>query len=63
MAIRFECKDYGFECEFSIEGRGGSFIAQLRTHFADKHGIDYTSDAVIQTLVNKGHTRESVMND
>lgn len=61
MTIRLECKDYGFECEFSIEGRKSlSMIEQLREHFETEHGIDYSTDAVIQMIVNRGHSRDSI---
>lgn len=64
MTIRLECKDYGFECEFSIEGRKSlSLIEQLREHFETEHGIDYSTDAVIQMIVNRGHSRDSIRNE
>ena len=64
MTIKLECKDYGFECEFILEGRKSlSLIEQLREHFETEHGIDYSTDAVIQIIVNKGHSRESIRNE
>ena len=61
MTIKLECKDYGFECDFSIEGRKSlSLIEQLREHFETEHGIDYSTDAVIQMIVNRGHSRDSI---
>ena len=53
MTLKLECKDYGFECEFILEGKKSlSLIEQLRAHFDDEHGIDYSTDAVIQMIVN-----------
>lgn len=64
MTIKLACSDYGFECSFSLEGRKSlSLIKQLQDHFESEHGIDYSVDAVIQMIVNKGHSRESIRNE
>lgn len=64
MTIRLSCKDYGFECEFVLEGKKSlSLIEKLREHFDEEHGIDYSTDAVIQMIVNRGHSRESIRNE
>ncbi|MFQ5572977.1 MAG: DUF1059 domain-containing protein [Nitrosopumilaceae archaeon] len=60
MTIKLECKDYGFECDFVVDGEGSSLIDQIRAHFESKHGIDYSSEFVIQMIVNKGHSRKSI---
>jgi predicted small metal-binding protein len=61
MTIKVACKDYGFECEYVTEGKNGShLIEQLRSHFEDEHGIDYSSEFLIQMIINKGHSRESI---
>ena len=61
MAIKLFCKDYGFECDFELEGRKSlMLIEKLREHFENEHGIDYSTDAIIQMIVNKGHSRESI---
>jgi predicted small metal-binding protein len=61
MTIKLACKDYGFECEYVVEGEGGSkLLEQLRSHFEDEHGIDYAPEFLIQMVTNKGHSRESL---
>lgn len=63
MTIKVACRDYGFECEYVTEGKNGSkLIERLRSHFEDEHGIDYSSEFLIQMIVNKGHSRESITN-
>jgi predicted small metal-binding protein len=52
MTIKLRCDDYGFECEFILE--------ELRNHFEEAHGIDYTVEAVIQMITNRGHSLESI---
>lgn len=64
MAIKLACGDYGFECSFELEGENSlSLIEKLRDHFEQEHGIEYSVDAVIQMLINRGYSRESIKND
>ncbi len=64
MTIELECSDYGFECNFKLEGQKSiSLLKKLRDHFEQEHGIDYSVDAIIQMIVNKGHTRDSIRNE
>ncbi len=59
--IKLECKEYGFECEYAVEEECDTkLIEQLRSHFDAEHGIDYSSEFIIQMVMNKGHTRESI---
>ena len=64
MIIKLECQDYGFECDFVLqEEKTLTMIRQLREHFEEEHGIDYSVDAVIQMIVNRGHSRDSITKD
>lgn len=64
MGIKLACKDYGFECEFELEGEKSlSLVEKLREHFENEHGIDYSTDAVIQMIVNRGHSIDSIKKD
>jgi predicted small metal-binding protein len=64
MTFRLVCRDYGFECGFEIQGsKSLSMVKKLRDHFENEHGIDYSVDFIIQMLVNKGHTRDSIRNE
>lgn len=39
MALKLKCKDYGFECNFNIEGKfSESQVKLLKEHFEEKHG-------------------------
>ena len=64
MTIKLNCMDYGFECEFVLEGKKSlTLIKKLREHMENEHGIDYSIDAIIQMIVNKGHSRDSIRNE
>ncbi|MEW6042721.1 MAG: hypothetical protein AB1608_00455 [Thermoproteota archaeon] len=60
MTIKLICSDYGFELEGN---KSLSLIKKLQEHFEEEHGIDYSVDAIIQMLVNKGHTKDSIKNE
>ncbi len=64
MSFKLECKDYGFECDFAIQGEKKlSALEKLRDHIEAEHGIEYSSEFLIQMVINKGYTRESILND
>jgi predicted small metal-binding protein len=64
MTIKLVCSDYGFECDFVLDGRKSiTLLKKLRDHFEEEHGIDYPVDAIIQMVVNKGHSRDSIRNE
>lgn len=61
MTVKIFCHDYGFECNFAVnENLGMGIVRKLKEHFEKEHDIDYSEEAVIQMLVNKGHSRESI---
>jgi predicted small metal-binding protein len=64
MSFKLECRDYGFECEFAVQGEKKlSTLEKLREHFEAEHGIDYSSEFLIQMVINKGYSRESILNE
>ena len=58
-----KCEDYGFECDFIAEGEIEEVIENFRKHTEEEHGIDYSSEFLIQMVINKGHSRESILNE
>jgi len=61
MKLQLRCEDYGFDCEFILnEEKSIEQLQKLRNHFEEKHGIDYTIEAVTQMITNKGHSLESI---
>ena len=47
------CIDYGFDCDFVVEGEDDKVIQEFRIHMEEVHGIDYTVEAVKQILIRK----------
>jgi predicted small metal-binding protein len=61
MTLKLRCNEYGFECDFSLEGEKSlELLEKLRVHFEEEHGIEYPIDAVIQMIVNRGHSLNSI---
>ena len=61
MTLKLRCDDYGFECEFILDGeKTVGLIEELRNHFEEEHGIDYTIEVVTQMIQNRGHSLESI---
>jgi predicted small metal-binding protein len=50
---KLKCIDYGFECDFVIEGEIEKVIENFRSHTEDVHGIDYSKEAVMQFILRK----------
>jgi len=61
MVFKLRCNEYGFECDFSLEGeKSMALLEKLRVHFEEEHGIEYPIDAVVQMIVNRGHSLGSI---
>ncbi len=53
MMAKLKCIDYGFECDFVVEGEIEEVIEKFRVHTDDEHGIDYSKEALMQFLLRK----------
>ena len=54
------CVDYGFECNYAAESQDDSEnIRQFAKHTADQHGIEYSTEALMQFMIRKGNSEFS----
>jgi predicted small metal-binding protein len=53
MTIKLRCRDYGFECEFVVEGEVEPVITQFGKHTDEEHGIEYTKEVLMQLILRK----------
>jgi len=61
MTLKLRCEEYGFECDFTLAGEKSlDLLEKLRIHFEEEHGIEYPIDAIIQMIVNRGHSLDSI---
>ena len=50
---KLKCSDYGFECDFSIEGDTEKVLEEFGAHTENEHGIDYSKEALMQFILRK----------
>jgi len=51
--VKLACKDYGFECDFEVEGDASKVIEEFGKHTLEEHGIDYGKKSLIQFILRK----------
>jgi len=52
--VKLQCKEYGFECEFSVEGDDlGKIIEDFGKHTEQEHGIEYSKESLMQVILRK----------
>lgn len=47
------CREYGFECDYIIEGPEDKVIEGFKIHMEEKHGIEYSYEAIQQFVMRK----------
>ena len=53
--VKLQCKDYGFECEFHVEGDDTvKVIDDFGKHTDEEHGIEYSKESLMQIIIRKG---------
>ena len=52
--VKFTCRDYGFDCDFVIEGEATDVIDKYGAHSEEEHGIEYSKEALMQFILRKG---------
>lgn len=57
--MRLICNDYGFECDYQVEGEDKETLKKFGNHCTEKHGICYFDGALIEILRRKHHPESS----
>ena len=53
--VKLQCKEYGFECDFSVEGENVvQIIEDFGKHTDQEHGIEYSKESLMQVIMRKG---------
>jgi len=53
IVTKLVCRDYGFDCEFLVEGDNIHVIESFGMHMIEEHGIEYTKDALMQIILRR----------
>ncbi len=47
------CRYYGFECNYELEGDIEKIVDEFKNHTTEKHGIDYPKEILTQIILRK----------
>ncbi len=50
---KITCMDYGFDCQYVIQGEVEQVISEYRKHSTDEHGIEYSVEALTQVILRQ----------
>ena len=53
MTIKLACSDYGFECDYEIEGAVEKVIFDYWEHMNNEHGIEYSKESILESIKRK----------
>ena len=51
--MKLLCSDYGFECDFEVEGQTDEVVTKFGQHTHEEHGIEYPKEALMQFIMRK----------
>lgn len=49
--VEISCDNYGFDCEFKVNGNDSKVIEEYQKHSIDKHGIEYSTEVLSQYIL------------
>ena len=50
--VHAACKDYGFDCDFVIDGSMEKVVQEFGKHTTEKHGIEYSDETITKFMLN-----------
>jgi predicted small metal-binding protein len=50
---KLKCGDYGFECDFVVQGEMEIVLQKFTQHTDEEHGIDYSKEVLMQVILRK----------
>tara|TARA_Y100000590_G_scaffold118696_1_gene135850 strand:+ start:7229 stop:7399 length:171 start_codon:yes stop_codon:yes gene_type:complete len=50
---KLTCRDYGYECDFEVEGDMEHVLDNFGKHTHEEHGIEYSTEALTQFLIRQ----------
>ncbi len=51
--VNMRCVDYGFDCDYSMEGVIEKVIDAYWEHMNNEHGIDYAKETIYKSIKKK----------
>ena len=47
------CRYYGFECNYELEGNIKKIVDEFRDHTIKEHHVDYPKELIMNTILQK----------
>ena len=52
--VKLQCREYGFDCDFSSEGEDiPKIIEDFGIHMEKEHGIEYSKESLMHVIMRK----------
>jgi predicted small metal-binding protein len=51
--VNIRCDDYGFDCDYTMEGVIEKVVFDYWEHMNNEHGIDYSKDSIYKSIKKK----------
>ena len=49
------CADYGYDCEFIVEGESDQVAEKFRIHTEQVHGIEYSKETLTKFMLDNNY--------
>jgi len=49
------CADYGYDCNFEIEGASDDVAEKFRVHSEEEHGIEYSKETLTKFMLDNNY--------
>ena len=53
IMVKAVCRDYGYDCNYGVEGHIDKVTEEFGKHTTDVHGIEYSKETLTKFMLNK----------
>ncbi len=53
IMVKAVCRDYGYDCDYSVEGDIEKVAEEFGKHTSEIHGIEYSKETLTKFMLNK----------
>ncbi len=53
IMVKAVCRDYGYDCDYSVEGNIEKVAEEFGKHTSEIHGIEYSKETLTKFMLNK----------
>ena len=52
------CADYGYDCDFIVEGESDQVAEKFRIHTDEEHGIEYSKETLTKFMLDNNYSKK-----